>query len=452
MVSSVNSAGEQRVFDEYRASHLKSSQLHDRASRLFAANGATHFARQTPPFRPYIVRASGSHKWDEDGNEYLDYTMGHGALILGHSHPTVVKAIQDQAARGLHYGENHVLEIEWGELIQMLMPSAEKVEFCACGNEANLFALRLARVFTGRKRILRFAHHFHGWADELADKLAPGIVSDEADVIPANDIAVVQRALSTGQYAALFTEGGGASMGGRVPLEQEFVCALQDITKANGTIWILDEVVTGFRDAPGGYQSLVGVQPDLTTLGKCVAGGMAAGAVVGRAAILDLLHPTTSLDRRIRHSGTWNASPIVSAAGVAACGLYLGGEPQRIARQMADLLRLKGNELLRKKKICGRLYGRSIVHLYLGPIDFEPSDDTLPPTKDPSKVFDPTFMAVKPRLDIEMIRRGVATMGGWMFILSAAHTEQDVDQTLAVLGDAVDALITEGRLEAYKLK
>jgi hypothetical protein len=119
---------------------------------------------------------------------------------------------------------------------------------------------------------------------------------------------------------------------------------------------------------------------------------------------------------------------------------------------MADLLRLKGNELLRKKKICGRLYGRSIVHLYLGPIDFEPSDDTLPPTKDPSKVFDPTFMAVKPRLDIEMIRRGVATMGGWMFILSAAHTEQDVDQTLAVLGDAVDALITEGRLEAYKLK
>ena len=146
----------ENVVDEYRKSHPESESLHKRAVEFFAGNGATHFIRILEPFRPYITRAIGSKKWDVDGNEYIDYVMGHGALILGHSHPLIVQALQEQAARGVHYGENHELEVEWAELIKSMMPWMEKVEFFACGNEANMMAVRLARLFTGRKKVLRY--------------------------------------------------------------------------------------------------------------------------------------------------------------------------------------------------------------------------------------------------------------------------------------------------------
>ena len=153
--------------------------------------------------------------------------MGHGALILGHSHPAIVQAVQEQMAKGVHYGENHELEVEWAELIKSMMPMAERGEFCSCGQEADMMAIRLGRTFTGRRKVLR--------------------------------------------------------MDGQVPLDVDFVRALPDLAHKYGTVWALDEVVTGFRDAPGGWQSMVDVKPDLTTLGKCVGGGLPVGVVAGRA-------------------------------------------------------------------------------------------------------------------------------------------------------------------------
>ena len=154
---------------EYRNDHPRSDELHRTAVEFFAARGATHFARVQVPFRPYITRASGSRKWDVDGHEYIDYVMGHGALMLGHSHPDIVRAVQEQAAKGLHYGDNHELEIEWAGLIRHLMPTAERIEFCASGQEANAIGLRLARAVTGRKKLLRIRGNYHGWLDELAN-------------------------------------------------------------------------------------------------------------------------------------------------------------------------------------------------------------------------------------------------------------------------------------------
>jgi len=437
------------IVEEYIRTHPRSQRLHEQAKKSFTINGVTHANRILDPFRPYITHAKGSRKWDVDGNEYIDYVMGHGTLILGHCHPVIVQAVQEQMAKGVHYGENHELEVEWAELIESMMPSIERVEFCACGQEANMLAIRLARMFTGRRKVLRFEENFHGWADELIALESPGIVADEVKVIPGHDLNWVEAELATKEYAILMTEGGGAHMGGQVPWDADFVRGLPDLTQKYGAVWLIDEVVTGFRDSLGGWQATVGVTPDITTLGKCVTGGLTGGAVGGRADIFDILKPKAPPQPSHRRSGTWNANPLTAAAGVAACKLYKGGEVQKKVNQLGAYLRERGNPVLKECGINGRLYGRSIVHLYLGPIDYEPSDDTMPPTRDVRKLM--AGAPTKARLCLHLLHRGVATMGGKMFILSVAHTKEDIDQTVAALGDSLNAMIAEGTLNQASL-
>jgi glutamate-1-semialdehyde 2,1-aminomutase len=437
------------IVQEYRLSHPGSSKLHEQAMQLFAADGATHAVRVFDPFRPYITRARGSRKWDVDGNEYIDYVMGHGALILGHSHPDIVQAIQEQAARGLHYGENHELEVQWAGLIKDLMPSAERVEFVACGNEANALAIRFARIFTGRTKMLRLEEHFHGWFDFVTYPGTPGVLPADNEInsvyIP-HDLDLIERELAKGEYAVLLTEGGGAHMGGQYPLDRDLVHALRDLTRNYGTVWVIDEVVTGFRYASGGWQSVMGVIPDLTTLGKCVGGGVAAGAIAGGAQIMDALSTRAPLDRRIRHTGTWNANPLVAAAGVAACKLYLTGEPQRKAAEAGALLRAGLNEALRERGISGTFYGKTILHGYLGPREFEPSSDMLPPTRDIKKLCSPEMTPIWARMLLHLLQRGVSSLRGNLHVMSAAHTREDIDQTIRVFGESLDAMIAEGSL------
>ncbi len=439
----------QDLVAEYINCRPKSRQLHEQAACLFAANGATHSARVLEPFRPYITRAQGSRKWDVDGNEYIDFVMGHGALILGHSHPEIVSALEEQVRRGFLYGDNHELEIEWASLIQRMMPVAERVEFCTCGQEANMMAIWLSRVFTGRKKVLRFEHNFHGWGEELVRKDASGVYADNVDVIPFNDVKATEKALATREYAILLTEGGGAHMAGQVPIEDDLLYALPELTRQTGTVWLIDEVVTGFRDAPGGWQSLKGVQPDLTSVGKCVGGGLPVGAVLGRADIMQALSPGTSKDRRISHSGTWNANAVVAAAGAAACKLYLDGAPQTAARTQGNYLREQGNEALKARGIKGRLYGRTIVHPYFGPIEVEPGDVSLPPTRDINKITDPTYGPVLDRLVLHLLNRGVSVLtaiGSGYFVLSSAHTREDIDKTVDAFSTSLDAMLAEGSI------
>ncbi len=434
----------ENIVEEYVRNHPRSQKLHMRAKEVFAANGATHAARILDPFRPYITRAKGSRKWDVDGNEYIDYVMGHGALILGHSHPEVVRAVQEQMAKGVHYGDNHQLEIEWAELIKSMMPSIEKVEFFSCGQEANMMAIRLARVFTGRRKVLRFEENFHGWADELVDLHSPGIVADEVKAIPGHDLNRLEDELAKREYAILLVEGGGAHMGGQIPWDTEFVRALPGLTRKYGTVCLIDEVVTGFRDSPGGWQATVGVTPDLTTLGKTIGGGLGIGALGGRADIMDMLRPQPSAQHIVRHSGTWNANPLTASAGVAACKLYRGGEVQERVNQLGAYLATKGNQVLKERGISGRLYGRSIIHIYLGRLDYEPPDNTLPPTRDVRAIM--AGMPVKTRLCLHLIHRGISTQGARFFILSTAHAEEDIDQTVKALGDSLDAMVAEGTI------
>ena len=236
-------------------------------------------------------------------------------------------------------------------------------------------------------------------------------------------------------------------MAGLIPWDTEFIQALPGITRKYGTLWLIDEVVTGFREDRGGWQAVVGVKPDLTSLGKCVSGGMAVGAIVGRADVFEAFNPKTPAERSMCHTGTWNGNPLLSSAGVAACTMYKNGEPQRKAREMATYLRQQGNQILKDKKISGHLYGRTIIHLYLGPFDFEPDNEYSPPTRDVEKIFSKEKMPVKTLFGLHLLHRGIATMDGRFFVLSAAHTKQDIDQTIEAFASSLEDLAAEGTLK-----
>jgi glutamate-1-semialdehyde 2,1-aminomutase len=260
-----------------------------------------------------------------------------------------------------------------------------------------------------------------------------------------HDLERLEEELAKKEYAILFIEGGGAHMGGQIPWDADFVRALPGLTQRYGTVFLIDEVVTGFRDSTGGWQATIGVTPDLTSLGKIIGGGLGVGALGGRVAIMDMLKPKAPPQQSVTHSGTWNANPLTATAGIAACKLYIGDEVQRRANRLGAYLRERGNQALKERGIDGRLYSRSIVHIYLGPLDYEPSDDTLPPTKDVGKLT-ARSPAKQQRLCLHLLHRGVATMGARFFILSAAHTKEDIDQTVKSFGDSLDAMIAEGTL------
>lgn len=432
------------VIDGYIRSCPGSRRLHERALKHFAANGVTHVGRIWEPFGPYITHALGSRIWDVDGHEYIDFRNGHGALILGHSHPAVVAAIQEQAGKGTLYTASHELEIEWAELIKDMVPTAERVEFFACGQEANMMGIRVARAFTGRTRVLKFEENFHGWADELVAPRAPGVVNAEIEVIPPHDLEALEEALATGQFAVVLTEGGGAHMAGQIPWEPDFVRAIGPIARRYGALWLLDEVVTGFRDGPAGWGGLMGLKPDLTTLGKSVAGGMPAGVLVGRADVMGMLTPRLPPERWIRHSGTWNAMPVVCAAGIAACRLLRDGSVQRQVNETGAYMRQVGNEALQRRGYNWRLYGRSIVHIYFGPVQFEVDSGGNPPTRDSALML--AGAEEKHKLGMYLLHHGIHSQQGRMFILSTAHTREDIDRTIDALVQSIDEAMAEGAI------
>jgi glutamate-1-semialdehyde 2,1-aminomutase len=252
------------ILDEYTRLHPASAALYQESLQTFPS-GVTHDVRFLQPFPVYVDRANGSRKWDVDGIEYVDYVMGHGALFMGHAHPEITAAVIEQAQKGTHYGANHRLELEWGKLVRQIVPSAEEVRFTSSGTEATLMAIRLARAYTGRDKILKFDHHFHGWHDAVVGARSPedehphsaGVPSGTAGntiSVPQNDIALVEEKLAPGEVAAVILEPTGASWG-TLPLQEGFLAQLRDATRRHSTVLIFDEVVTGFR-CPGRPQEL----------------------------------------------------------------------------------------------------------------------------------------------------------------------------------------------------
>ena len=318
------------IVDRYRAKTPKSGALYERARAAFPS-GLTHDSRVLDPYPLFVERAAGPRKWCVDGHEYVDYFGGHGALLLGHCAPEVVAAVQRQVTIGTHFGSAHELELRWAELIQALVPGAERVRFTASGTEATHLALRLARAFTGKDKVVRFLGHFHGWHDHVAagsnshyDGTRPiGVLPDivEATILmPTDDVQRTVSLLdSRDDIAAVIIEPSGASWG-QVPLPPGFLQALREATARRGVVLIFDEVISGFRFSPGGAQQAFGITADLCTMAKIVAGGLPGGALAGRRDImegLDFAATKAAGRERVAHQGTYNANPLSAAAGIA---------------------------------------------------------------------------------------------------------------------------------------
>jgi glutamate-1-semialdehyde 2,1-aminomutase len=438
----------------YVESNPSSRRLYEQALAVFPS-GVTHDNRYLKPFPIYVERAAGSRKWDVDGNEYIDYLVGHGALLLGHSHPQVVDAVTRQMALGTHYGASHALEVQWGQLVQALLPSAEHVRFTASGTEATHMAMRLARAFAGRRYVLKLAGHFHGWQDYATVGVDPPFDVPMSPGIPEETLASVLTCAASRagleqafaqhgpEIAAVILEPTGGGWG-VYTMSPDVVQAARDLTRRYGALFIMDEVITGFRCSPGGAQVAFGVVPDLTTLAKVLAGGLPGGAVAGRADVLELLafHDDSQWNRhrKIAHQGTFNANPLSAAAGVAALQIVATGEPQRHANRQAARLRRELTQVLAAYGLPGCVYG-TFSMFHISPFHACPARDRpegvdcpLPHGKLPLEVVHPLRRA--------MLVHGVdlAASGG---MLSSAHTDADIDQTV----QAFDAALRDLRAD-----
>jgi glutamate-1-semialdehyde 2,1-aminomutase len=432
--------------DRWARENPRSAAYNDRARRLMPG-GVTHDIRLTEPFPLAVARAEGARKWDLDGHELICYAMGHGALLLGHNHPEVVAAVRAQAGRVFLPGACHEMESDWAELVAHLVPSAELMCFTASGTEATLLALRVARAATGRDRIVKLAGHFHGWHDQVAvgadapydqpDTAGlPRAIAGTVTVIPP-DARALGAALGTGDVAAVILEPSGAAWG-TVPLPEGFLATARELTEAAGTVLIFDEVVTGFRWSPGGVQAAAGVRPDITALGKILAGGMPGGAVCGRADLLGHIGGPRYGPGRVAHPGTHNAHPVSAAAGIATLGLAATGEIQAAADQTAATLREALNEAFGKAGVTGCAYGTSSTfHLLFGHAEPEGLD-----TETLKKGVPGTL---SPALHCAMLSRGVHMFHGAGF-LSSAHGEREVEQTASAFAAALEQLQLEGQL------
>jgi glutamate-1-semialdehyde 2,1-aminomutase len=425
----------------------RSEALHTRALTLLPG-GVTHDVRLAEPFPLAVARADGARKWDLDGHELVCYVMGHGSLLLGHNHPDVVAAVRAQAGRSFHPGACHELECDWAELVIRLIPSAELVRFTSSGTEASLLSLRVARAVTGRPKVVKLAGHFHGWHDQMAvgsdppfgqpDTAGlPGEITKSVAVVPADEKALAE-ALEARDVASIILEPSGAAWG-TVPFPDGFLTAARRLADETGTLLVFDEVISGFRWAPGGVQQTTGVLPDLTVLGKILAGGMPGGAVCGRADLMEHLGGPAAGPRRVAHPGTHNAHPLSAAAGVATLSLAASGELQADAAVLAAELRDELTSVFRRCGVPGRAYGdSSTFHLLFGHEDAPAQlDDATLKTSVPPE-------AVSAALHCSMLSEGVHLFHGSGF-LSSAHGDREVELTVR----AFDT--TLGRLQAAGL-
>ncbi|MBV8736395.1 MAG: aminotransferase class III-fold pyridoxal phosphate-dependent enzyme [Alphaproteobacteria bacterium] len=449
------------IIAAYRAATLGSAAAAIKAQQLFPS-GITHDSRYIEPYGLYITRAKGPRKWDVDGNEYVDYFGGHGALLLGHSHPKVVAAVHEQIERGTHYGASHETEIAWAEWVLRLVPSAERVRFTSSGTEATLMAVRLARAFTGKSKIIRFKHHFHGWHDHMTSGFANHFDgSPTAGVLPGvagnvllaeqNDVAGLARLLDEhNDIAAAILEPTGAH-GARLPIDPQFLHALRDMTQQRGVLLIFDEVVTGFRVTPGGAQAEYGIRPDLTTLAKILSGGLPGGAVTGRKDILDLLdfQATKAAEReKIAHPGTFNANPLSAAAGVAALEIVGTSDACTRANRYGEALRRRINEVFEEERVPWAAYGTfSMLHIFTNPDRVAITPTQFDPYQHSTESLTGNRQAdIVHKLRLAMMIGGVDFNGSPGGLVSTTHGEEELEDTIAALRKTVHMLKQEGEI------
>lgn len=420
---------------DYKQKYAASLPYSCRARKIIAG-ATTHDRRGFGPFGVYIDHAEGARKWDIAGNALIDYWMGHGSLLCGHGFRPVVEAVSKQMLRGTHFGSCHPMEVRWSELVGQLVPSAERVRFTASGTEATQLAMRIARAYTGRTVIVKFEGHFHGWHDEAMSHyfpleragFNPGAIENVV-VGSTVDLEPTLQLIASGTVAGVILEPGGGGSGG-LPWSIELLQSLRDATRTHGTVLIFDEVITAFRQTPGGVQQATGIVPDVTTLAKILCGGLPGGAVAGRADVMAVFGK--GLQRADRyaqtpHTGTFNANPLSAAAGIAMLEHVADGTHQERAEIATERLVDGINDLAHDHGVDVFAYmnGTSVYHLLIGArqegVPLGPSLDVTPLYR----ARQAYFALLRRALLVE----GVDThpLHGWV---SSAHDDAVIDETL----------------------
>lgn len=409
--------------------------------RAFRAVGGTPF---------FVERAEGCRVWDVDGNEYIDYVLTWGPAILGHAHPQVVKAVQEAAARGTSFGIPNPAEVRMAELICGSVPSVEKVRLCNSGTEACMTAIRLARGFTGRDKIIKFAGCYHGHVDSLLVKAGSGALTfghpDSAGipadfarhtvVLPYNEVEPVRSAFAAhrGEIAAVILEPVAGNAGLFVP-RPGWLEFLRQITTAEGALLIFDEVMTGFRVGPGGAQERFGIRPDLTALGKIIGGGLPVGAVGGRAEIMDHLAPLGP----VYQAGTLSGNPLAMAAGITTLEELGAGSAASGVNPVYERLERLGAQLEQGLREAARSAGVSLTlnrcgsmfGLYFTDPPVWNLDDALRSDRDRFKRFFHGMLEAGVYLAPSPFEAG---------FLSTAHTETEVAATVRAAAEVFKKL------------
>jgi glutamate-1-semialdehyde 2,1-aminomutase len=441
-----------RIQAEYTRRNPRSQALAGEAQQLIPG-GITHDIRHLRPFPIAVERAKGSRKWTVDGQELIDYWMGHGSLFLGHAHPTIGQAVREQVERGTHYGACHEAEVRWAGLVRELVPSAEQVRFTSSGTEATHLGLRLARAHTGRPKIVKLEGHFHGWHDGTLAAVKPpydapmsaGIPAETLSqtlLCPPNDLGALEALLASRKdVAAVILEPGGGSSG-TIPTDPAYLRGLRTLTQRHGVVLIFDEVITGFRYSPGGVQRLVGVTPDLTALAKILAGGLPGGAIAGRAEILSRLafrdDAAWNRTQRVAHAGTYNANPLSAAAGAAMLASIRDGEAHRRADASAGRLRQGLADVWKRVGAPGCVYGESSIVNYT--LEAALSHGPRGSHAGLQSIANP---AAYQALRCALILNGVdmCALHGW---ISAVHSDEDLERTVQAFEQALGLMGDDG--------
>ena len=420
----------------YVARTGKSKKLFQRAKKVFAG-GVNHNARFYEPYPIFVSKAKGQHIWDEDGNRYTDYWLGHMAHLLGHSPEMVADALGEQIRRGTHYGMGSELSVEFGEEIQRTVPCAEAMRLCNTGAEATMYLVRLARAFTGKRTIIKMAGGWHGFNTELNmgvhrpfDRAeSAGILEEEQAHIRNvrfNDLeaAAAEIKRSDGDTAAIFLEPV-LGAGGCIPADREYIKGLRELADRTGALLAFDEIITGYRLALGGAQEWYKVKPDLATLGKTAGGGMPLGLVCGRNEILALADPSNKSRFVSIGGGTFSENPMTMVAGLTTVK-YLRGH----ADQIYPALKKKGNTL--RKRIDEEFGQRGLdTHttglgsLFLTHFGPEPRNAEEASGED---------RRTKVEYGLHLMSQGIFVLPGHPCGLSTCHTERDLDKFVRASG------------------
>jgi glutamate-1-semialdehyde 2,1-aminomutase len=401
-----------------------------------------------------LERGQGSRAWDIDGNQYIDFMMSFGALIQGHAHPTLVKTVCDAMAEGSHFAAATSAEIEAAESFRHMVPSAEVVRFTNTGSEATMLALRLARAHTGRRKFLKFEGHYHGWYDpyllnahshppqQLGTIENPVRVSDSEGIPPStfddvvlapwNDIPALERVLKQQglELAAVITEPIMANMGCILP-KDGYLQRLRELTRDCGALLILDEVVTGFRYAPGGCQEYYGIVPDIGTFGKALGAGFPVGAVAGPRSILERMQWS---DKMVLHYGTFNGHRLTMKAVSANLDILS-------AEDTYPKLHAVGNTAISGLREVFRQRGVKAIVQGFGPMFqiYFTGRDAIHDYRDYCTYVDTKLYS---RFVHRLLDRGIymTPSNGLHWIISTAHTDADVQELLQAADQACSGL------------